>query len=88
LDAWEKIKTEGLKKMRRNHIHFGANANALSGMRRDAEVVIYLDIEAALRDGVAFYISSNGVILSPGVGPHGVVAPKYFKSFRIRNREV
>lgn len=85
LDAWEKIKTEGLRRMRRNHIHFGANANALSGMRRDAEVVIYLDIEGALRDGIAFYISSNGVILSPGLESRGVIAPKYFKSFRIRN---
>lgn len=48
-------------------------------MRTSAQVLVYLDLEAALKDGVVFEKSSNNVILSPG-DADGFVLKKYFKA--------
>ena len=47
----------------------------VSGMRRDAEVLIYLDIRKAMReeDGMKWWRSENGVVLSEGTGKEGRV---------------
>jgi 2'-phosphotransferase len=42
-------------------------AQVISGMRRDAQVLIYVDIRKALAAGVPFWRSENGVILSEGI---------------------
>lgn len=39
----------------------------ISGMRRDAQVLIYIDLKKALAAGCPFWRSENGVILSEGV---------------------
>lgn len=69
----------------RNHVHFAPFApgdkRVISGMRYDCEIAIWVDVERAVKDGVAFYKSMNNVILSPG--DKGVIDKKYFK--RIRN---
>ncbi|KAJ5385108.1 hypothetical protein N7517_003019 [Penicillium concentricum] len=39
----------------------------ISGMRRDAQVLIYIDVRKALEAGVPFWRSENGVILSEGI---------------------
>jgi 2'-phosphotransferase len=79
-DAWRVIKSEGLHRMGRNHIHFAkgliGEEGVISGMRRTCEVFIYVDLEQALADGIEFYESGNGVILSAGID--GVLHPKYF----------
>eukprot|EP00897_Mesotaenium_endlicherianum_P002681 jgi/Mesen1/2440/ME000157S01577 len=46
------------------------------GMRSSCEVVIYLDLAKAIRDGIVFYTSTNNVVLTEGV--NGIVAPAYF----------
>ena len=51
----------------------------ISGMRKTCEILIYLDLEKALKDGIQFQKSENGVILSPGVGEKGLIEPKYFQ---------
>ncbi|KAG5503420.1 hypothetical protein JKF63_05559 [Porcisia hertigi] len=71
--AWELIRQCGyLSTMNRQHIHFSKglvnDAQVISGMRQNVQLFIYLDVVAALADGVALYESSNGVILTPGVG--------------------
>lgn len=38
----------------------------ISGMRASSDVYIYIDYEKALADGIKFFKSTNGVILSPG----------------------
>lgn len=38
---------------------------------------IEIDMPAAIKDGINFYVSSNNVILTEGVD--GVLSPKYFK---------
>ncbi|KAL4791942.1 KptA family-domain-containing protein [Aspergillus venezuelensis] len=64
----------------------GSAGKVISGMRGDAQVLIYIDIKRALAGGVPFWRSENGVILSEGVntdigaGPDGggVIPVEYF----------
>lgn len=77
---WDSIKQEGLFRGRRNHIHFAerlpGNTN-ISGIRKSAEIYIYIDLIKCLVDGLLFFKSSNHVILSSG-NEHGYIKPKYF----------
>ncbi|PKY06529.1 hypothetical protein P168DRAFT_295600 [Aspergillus campestris IBT 28561] len=73
----------GLRCMKRNQIHFAtgpslesvlegpatqtADPPVVSGMRRDAQVLIYVDLRRALEAGVPFWRSENDVVLSEGV---------------------
>jgi len=63
----------------RNHIHFSSylpgDGRLISGMRYDCECVIHVNLRRALEDGIPFYLSSNKVILSPGI--RGVLPKKY-----------
>eukprot|EP01071_Lankesteria_metandrocarpae_P006201 Lankesteria_metandrocarpae@DN4273_c1_g1_i1.p1 len=78
--CWGSISKTGLRRMQRNAIHFAAglpgDEDVLSGMRKTAEIIIYLDVAFAMQDGITFYRSENNVILSSGVD--GVIQPKYF----------
>ncbi|VEN42441.1 unnamed protein product [Callosobruchus maculatus] len=78
---WATIKSQGLSRMSRNHIHFATglpnDKTVISGIRRSAEVFIYIDLTKALSDGIKFYKSLNNVILSPG-DENGFIKPKYF----------
>jgi len=64
--------------MKRNHIHMatGLLGEAISGMRRNCEIVIYIDAAAAMKDNIQFLLSENGVVLSLGL--NGVLDKKYF----------
>ena len=79
--SWKIIKKKGLSKMKRQHIHFApgepGESGVISGMRQSCEIHIYINIEAALSDGLKFYRSSNNVILSPG-NSEGYILPRYF----------
>ena len=50
---WTKIKTEGLSRMNRLHIHFSAgepgDSQVISGMRASCQLYIYIDTEKAVR---------------------------------------
>ncbi|KAL1846550.1 tRNA 2'-phosphotransferase [Paecilomyces lecythidis] len=43
------------------------NGHVISGMRRDAQVLIYINLKKALEAGCPFWRSENGVILSEGM---------------------
>lgn len=43
------------------------DGRVISGMRRDAQVLIYIDLRKALEAGCPFWRSENGVILSEGL---------------------
>ncbi|CAM8997728.1 unnamed protein product [Rhodiola kirilowii] len=77
----ESILQSGLKRMKRLHVHFSsglpADGGVISGMRRDVNVLIFLDVRKALADGMKLYISDNKVILTEGF--EGVVPVKYFE---------
>lgn len=62
-------------------------AAVISGMRRDAELLIYLDVRRSLEDGaLTWWRSENGVVLTEGVGEEGLVPAKYFKEVVGRRR--
>ena len=80
--AWQLILASGgLSRMARNHIHFAVGlpgaSGVISGMRASCAVHVHIDMHAALRDHVPFFVSENNVVLSPGVGDTGVLPLKY-----------
>lgn len=55
-----------------------------SGMRNTSTILIYIDLRAALADGLSFWISENGVVLSDG-GAEKLVRLQYFE--RVEERD-
>jgi len=68
----------------RNHVHFApfepGDGRVISGMRSSCEVAVYVDLRRALGDGVPFFLSSNQVVLSPGL--QGAVPSRYITAVR------
>lgn len=87
------LETGGLKKMERNHLHFSTGLpedkkGVMSGMRQDAELLIYVDIKKSLGDGgVLWWISENGVVLTEG-DELGMLPVKYFSKVLGRKEDV
>jgi 2'-phosphotransferase len=87
------VESGGLKNMGRNHIHFSTGLpedkrGVISGMRSDAEILIYVDIEKSLKDGaVLWWMSENGVVLTEG-DENGVLGTKYWKKVVGRKQDV
>jgi 2'-phosphotransferase len=76
-EPWKLISEQGLKKMNRTHIHFASGLPAedgvISGMRLSCTIYIFVYVEKCANDGVEFFLSDNGVILTAGV-----LTPEYF----------
>lgn len=70
--AVEAIRREGLKKMRRHHVHLSPDVQTalVVGRRHGRPVVFAVDAAAMARDGFTFYRSENGVWLVDAVPPH------------------
>lgn len=68
--VWPAIKSTGLSRMNRVHIHMASgrpgDEGVISGMRASSQVFIYINVQKALASGIQFFKSENGVILSPG----------------------
>jgi 2'-phosphotransferase len=84
-EAWTSIRTTGLKKMNRTHIHFASGlpkdgfTDIISGMRKSCTVHIFLDTsKCADDDSLQFFTSDNGVILTDGVEHSGTLPSLYF----------
>ena len=71
------IQKTGLSRMSRKHIHIAESDESISGKRSNCNVKIYINMEKALNDGIKFYRSLNGVILTQG-NENGIIDPKYF----------
>ncbi|KAK4179800.1 putative tRNA 2'-phosphotransferase 1 [Triangularia setosa] len=91
---WPLIKESGgLKRMGRNHVHFSTGLpedddSVVSGMRKDAELLVYVDVAKAIKDGgLTFWMSENGVVLTEG-DQEGKVGLEYFKEVVGRKREL
>ncbi|KAH8083386.1 Coiled-coil domain-containing protein 93 [Aureococcus anophagefferens] len=87
LASWPAIRAGGLNRMKRRHVHFAAAVDAskvISGMRRTAEVLVYLDAAKAVAAGLKLYRSANGVLLSPG-DERGVVSPAFSRASSSRH---
>ena len=72
----DSIKKNGLSTMKRKHIHIAESNDAISGQRQNCNLYIYINMKLAIDDGIKFYRSSNGVILTPG-NNDGYLIPKY-----------
>ncbi|KAG8665925.1 tRNA 2'-phosphotransferase [Fusarium poae] len=84
------VETGGLKPMNRNHVHCSAGTpeeGIVSGMRKDAELIIEIDVEESLKDGIKWWLSDNGVLLTEG-DEKGILSTKYFKLVTGRNIDV
>lgn len=73
----------GLSRMKRNHIHMAAGlpgqGEVISGMRKSCEVIVYVDVAAAMGAGVKFFRASNGVILTAGLNDSGVLPAEFIQ---------
>jgi len=82
-DPWQtSIKHVGLSRMKRNHIHFATGLprdgkRVISGMRSTCQIYVFVDGKKCATDGVAFFQSDNGVILTPGATPDGILPMEY-----------
>ncbi|OAA74667.1 RNA 2'-phosphotransferase [Akanthomyces lecanii RCEF 1005] len=90
---WEPIvESGGLKVMGRNHIHCAAGTPeegvaVVSGMRRDAQLLIEIDVQRSMEAGIAWWRSDNGVILTEG-DADGLLGVEYFRRVEGRNGDV
>ncbi|KFO28456.1 tRNA 2'-phosphotransferase 1 isoform X1 [Fukomys damarensis] len=79
---WPFILLKGLSCQGRTHIHLApglpGDPGVISGMRPNCEVAVFINGPLALADGIPFFRSANGVILTPG-DADGFLLPKYFK---------
>ncbi|XP_057635374.1 tRNA 2'-phosphotransferase 1 isoform X2 [Chionomys nivalis] len=79
---WPSILLKGLSCQGRVHIHLASglpgDPGVISGMRPNCDVAVFIDGPLALADGIPFFRSANGVILTPG-DAEGFLLPKYFK---------
>lgn len=80
----------GLKPMGRNHVHCSTGTpeeGVVSGMRRDAELLVEIDVERSITEGgLKWWRSDNDVILTEGEG--GLVNSRFFRLVTGRRDEV
>ena len=81
--AWPAIVAAGgLSPMARHHVHLAVDlpgeSGVISGMRKSAEVHVWVDLVGAARAGIPIYRSTNGVILTPGKAETRLLGSEYF----------
>lgn len=76
------ILEHGLLRGTRHHIHFASgmayDTSVRSGMRKDCEIFVHVDVIKAMRCGFSFFRSENGVILCSGDDSGGALPKDYF----------
>lgn len=92
---WSRIvESGGLRRMGRTHVHCSTGLpddeqGVVSGMRKDAEVLVYVDVRRSLEDGaMTWWISDNGVVLTEGLGEEGLLPARYFKEVIGRKEDI
>ena len=75
------ILEQGLSRMDRHHVHLAkgllGEEGVISGMRRNAEIFIWIDVHDAIKAGLTFFESANGVILCSGQNGDGIIPSAY-----------
>ena len=70
VDAWESIKTQGLKPMSRHHVHLSGDvetAQTVANRRKKDTVILRVNAARMALDGIKFFRSENGVYLVDAV---------------------
>ena len=84
------ILRQGLSRMRRQHIHFCtslAQHSGISGLRARANILISVNAVKAIQDGIPFFLSQNGVVLTPGKESSGMLPCEYFTAIYVVERD-
>lgn len=83
-NAWEQIKIKGLSRMSRNHIHLASgefgDPGVISGVRKSAKIMVFIDTAKAMNAGMKFFLSTNGVILTEGFD--GIIPPEFISHMK------
>ncbi|MGV3722627.1 MAG: RNA 2'-phosphotransferase, partial [Actinomycetota bacterium] len=68
----ETVEREGLRKMRRHHVHLSPDVATAArvGARHGRPVVFTVDARSMAEAGIEFFCSANGVWLVEEVPPH------------------
>lgn len=92
------VASGGLRRMGRNHVHCSTGlpeegaGGVVSGMRKDAELLVYVDVERSIKEaGMKWWVSENGVVLTEGLdeeGQEGLVPSRFFKLVVGRRKDV
>lgn len=80
-DLEQKLRTEGISKMNRTHVHLSGNLETAKnvGNRKSKDVVILIiNAKQMIEDNIDIFISNNGVYLTE------FVEPKYIKKEKIQ----
>lgn len=76
------ILEQGLSRGSRRHIHLTplrpGDQAVMSGFRASSEVLVHIDMPAAIEAGITFWLSANGVILTEG-NETGHLPPTYIR---------
>ncbi len=77
--------------MNRLHIHMcntlPEGHEPISGMRASSDALVYINMEKAMEEGIQFYKSANGVILSSG-NANGFIKPHLLTKITDRHGRV
>lgn len=70
-DAVPTIMKQGLKKMKRHHVHLSSTTETAKkvGSRRGASVLLMINTKDMVKNGIKFFLSENGVWLTEYVEP-------------------
>lgn len=73
----EAIRAEGLRRMKRHHVHLSSDLETATrvGARHGTPIVLSIDAGTMSADGLLFYVSSNGVWLTDAVPPSYIIIP-------------
>lgn len=79
------ILSEGLKKMKRHHVHLSPDETTAAkvGQRRGKPVILRIDARRMAADGFSFFVSANGVWLTDSV-PADYIALETSATGRLR----
>lgn len=81
----QSIKKSGLNRMARKHIHLVSEINEdaqTSGYKNKSDMLIFINMQKCMENGIKFYKSKNNVILTEGI--NGVIPPEYFDKIEFR----
>lgn len=84
--AADKIAREGIKPMGRQYVHLSGDrktAERVTMRRKDRIVVLQVDAEGMLEDGVPLYLADNGVWLADYVDPKYIIHEPYIKEVHL-----